>query len=37
MTDPPARIPASQVSLILQRAAEIDARGDTLTVGHSRA
>ena len=32
MTDAPARISASQVSLILQRAAEIDARGDTLTV-----
>ncbi|MDE0358777.1 MAG: hypothetical protein OXN92_13725 [Gammaproteobacteria bacterium] len=32
MTDVPARISASQVSLILQRAAEIDARGDTLTV-----
>lgn len=32
MTDSPARISASQVSLILQRAAEIDARGDTLTV-----
>ena len=36
MTDPPARIPASQVSLILQRAAEIDARGDTLTVEELR-
>lgn len=32
MTDSPARISASQVTLILQRAAEIDARGDTLTV-----
>lgn len=32
MTDSPGRISASQVSLILQRAAEIDARGDTLTV-----
>lgn len=32
MTDVPTKISASQVSLILQRAAEIDARGDTLTV-----
>ena len=32
MTDVPTKITASQVSLILQRAAEIDARGDTLTV-----
>lgn len=36
MTDPPARISASQVSLILQRAAEIDARGDTLAVQELR-
>jgi len=32
MTDVPTKITASQVSLILQRAAELDARGDTLTV-----
>lgn len=32
MTEEPPKISASQVSLILQRAAEIDARGDTLTV-----
>ena len=32
MTEEPKKITASQVSLILQRAAEIDARGDTLTV-----
>lgn len=32
MTDPPLKLTASQVSLILQRAAEIDARGDTLSV-----
>lgn len=32
MTDAPTKISASQVSLILQRAAEIDASGDTLTV-----
>lgn len=32
MTEEPTKISASQVSLILQRAAEIDARGDTLTV-----
>ncbi|WP_423928257.1 hypothetical protein [Candidatus Palauibacter sp.] len=37
MTDPPAagppmKLSTSQVSLILQRAAEIDARGDTLNV-----
>ncbi|MYE15142.1 MAG: hypothetical protein F4Y07_01545 [Gemmatimonadetes bacterium] len=31
MTDPPLRLTTSQVSLILQRAAEIDARGDTLS------
>ena len=36
MTDPPTRLSASQVSLILQRAAEIDARGDTLTVEELR-
>lgn len=32
MTDPPLKLTTSQVSLILQRAAEIDARGDTLSV-----
>ena len=32
MTDVPIKLTASQVSLILQRAAEIDARGDTLTI-----
>ena len=32
MTDPPERLSASQISLILQRAAEIDASGDTLSV-----
>ncbi len=32
MTEEPTKISASQVSLILQRAAEIDARGDTLTI-----
>ena len=32
MTDPPMKLTTSQVSLILQRAAEIDARGDTLSV-----
>lgn len=32
MSDPPMKLTASQVSLILQRAAEIDARGDTLSV-----
>lgn len=32
MTEEPTRISASQISLILQRAAEIDAKGDTLTV-----
>lgn len=32
MTDAPMKLTASQVSLILQRAAEIDARGDTLSV-----
>ncbi|MXV97100.1 MAG: hypothetical protein F4Y07_00320 [Gemmatimonadetes bacterium] len=36
MTDSPARISASQVTLILKRAAEIDARGDTLTVEELR-
>lgn len=36
MTDVPTKISASQVSLILQRAAEIDARGDTLTVEELR-
>ena len=36
MTDVPTKISASQVSLILQRAAEIDARGDTLTVDELR-
>ena len=32
MTDEPMKLTTSQVSLILQRAAEIDARGDTLSV-----
>ena len=32
MTDVPMTLTTSQVSLILQRAAEIDARGDTLTI-----
>ena len=32
MTDEPMKLSTSQVSLILQRAAEIDARGDTLSV-----
>ena len=32
MTDPPLKLTTSQISLILQRAAEIDARGDTLSV-----
>lgn len=32
MSDLPERVSASQVTLILQRAAEIDARGDSLTV-----
>ncbi|MCY4511563.1 MAG: hypothetical protein OXG35_32050, partial [Acidobacteria bacterium] len=36
MADPPVRLSSSQVSLILQRAAEIDARGDTLTVDELR-
>ena len=36
MTDVPTRISASQVSLILQRAAEIDASGDTLTLEELR-
>ncbi len=36
MTDVPAKITASQVSLILQRAAEIDASGDTLSVEELR-
>ena len=36
MSDSPARISASQVTLILKRAAEIDARGDTLTVEELR-
>ncbi|MDE2783680.1 MAG: hypothetical protein OXK77_12050 [Gemmatimonadota bacterium] len=36
MTDSPARVSASQVTLILKRAAEIDARGDTLTVEELR-
>ena len=36
MSDSPARISASQVTLILQRAAEIDARGDSLTVEELR-
>lgn len=36
MTDTPARISASQVRLILERAAEIDARGDSLTVEELR-
>ena len=36
MTDPPERLSASQISLILQRAAEIDARGDTLSVEELR-
>lgn len=36
MSDKPARISASQVTLILQRAAEIDASGDSLTVEELR-
>ncbi|MXX68908.1 MAG: hypothetical protein F4Y74_08110 [Gemmatimonadales bacterium] len=32
LTEPPMKLTTSQVSLILQRAAEIDARGDTLSV-----
>ena len=36
MTDSPVKLSTSQVSLILQRAAEIDARGDTLTVDELR-
>ncbi len=36
MADPPVRLSSSQVSLVLQRAAEIDARGDTLTVDELR-
>lgn len=36
MADPPVTLSSSQVSLILQRAAEIDARGDTLTVDELR-
>lgn len=36
MTDVPTKISASQVSLILQRAAEIDASGDSLTVEELR-
>ena len=33
MSELPERVSASQVTLILQRAAEIDARGDSLSVG----
>ena len=36
MTDSPATVSSSQVSLILERAAEIDARGDVLTVEELR-
>lgn len=36
MAAPPVRLSSAQVSLILQRAAEIDARGDTLTVEELR-
>ena len=36
MTDKPVQISGSQVSLILQRAAEIDAKGDTMTVEELR-
>ena len=36
MTEVPARISDSQVRLILERAAEIDARGDSLTVDELR-
>jgi len=36
MSDSPARISASQVTLILKRAAEIDAGGDVLTVEELR-
>ena len=36
MTETPARISASQVRLILERAAEMDARGDSLTVEELR-
>lgn len=36
MAASPVRLSSSQVSLILQRAAEIDARGDTLTVDELR-
>ena len=36
MSESPARISASQVTLILQHAAEIDARGDSLTMDELR-
>lgn len=36
MAAPPVTLSSSQVSLILQRAAEIDARGDTLTIEELR-
>ncbi len=36
MTDSPATVSSSQVSLILERAAEIDARGEVLTVEELR-
>ena len=36
MTNSPATVSASQVSLILERAAEIDARGDVLAVEELR-
>ncbi len=36
MAAPPVKLTSAQVSLILQRAAEIDARGDTLTVEELR-
>ena len=36
MANPPTKVSAPQVSLILERAAEIDARGDVLTVEELR-
>ena len=36
MTDKPVRITASQISIILQRAAEIDAKGDSMSVEELR-
>lgn len=36
MTNPPATVSSAQVSLILERASEIDARGDVLTIEELR-